>query len=259
MTTLLRRLIALVATTWLVTLIPSTAGAQPETAAEKPWALLLGDSNMYGSFGHNLTRELRTLGYRVRLKGRPGSGLARPDFWDWEQHGRRLVERYRPSLVLIILGGNDGQRLRWSDGSYKDGIPWSLELLWNFEYGRRVVALANALMTDATPATRRVFILSPTNRRPPRARKRIQRIRNVQRSVLSWRDDVVWIDTYRLSSDATGRYLLYAHDARGRRLRLRRRDGIHLTPQGAAKLATDLLPTLAQYMNWHQSPSTQRH
>jgi len=225
---------------------------------ERPWALLLGDSNMYGSFGHIMRRQLRALGYNVKLKGRPGSGLARPDYWDWEHEGRALVERYDPQVVIIIFGGNDGQRIRRRDGYYKYGIPWKRGAQWTYEYTRRLNGLVDALMTGATASTRAVFVLSPTNRRPPKARQRMQRIRDIQKRVLQARDDVVWVDTFSLSSDAGGQYLKWGRDYRGRHVRLRRRDGIHLTKDGAFHLSYALYPVLARRMHWpiHEPPET---
>lgn len=234
----------------------ATTSADQAEVPGQPSALLLGDSNMYGAFGHIMRAQLRSLGYDVRIKGRPSSGLARPDFWNWPEMGRALVRKYRPQVVIIIFGGNDGQRLRADNGIYKDGIPWTDEARWRVEYERRLVALADSLMDGATPSSRAVFILSPTNRRPPKARAKMGRIVELQRRVLAKRNDVTWINTFKLSSDGQGDYLRYGRGWTGAHVKLRRRDGIHMTREGAFHLTYALYPVLAEHLGW---PRYQRH
>jgi hypothetical protein len=83
---------------------------------------------------------------------------------------------------------------------------------------------------------RRVFFLSPTNRRPRLAREKMLRVREVQRLPRpSSIDGVEWIDMFPLSSDANGNWLKGTTDVRGARVRYRRSDGIHLTPEGALR------------------------
>jgi hypothetical protein len=230
--------------------LPAPASAAPPPSCRdhaRGTALLLGDSNMYGSFGHALTRWFRYLGYdSVTMRGKPSSGLARPDFFDWALEGGRLVRQHRPEVVVIILGGNDVQRMRAKNGLYRDGIAWADEAAWIRTYRARLRELLTAL-TDGDPA-RRVFLLSPTNRRSKFLRQRVQRIVAVQREVAAEVAGVTWIDTYGLSSDGGGRYLAWGRDDRGLRVPMRRHDGIHLTKPGANDLAArvvgGLLPLL---------------
>ncbi|MEZ4269846.1 MAG: DUF459 domain-containing protein, partial [Myxococcota bacterium] len=86
-------------------------GAAPQAACPPMEVLLLGDSNIYGALGKEIQRALPAVGFHVVRRGKPTSGLARPDFFDWFDTARELIGRYRPDVVIVMLGGNDGQRL----------------------------------------------------------------------------------------------------------------------------------------------------
>lgn len=244
-----------------VPLLVATLGAPAIAGAPEPArrchrsALLLGDSNMYGALGHALTRPLRARGYEVERVGKPGSGLARPDFYDWPTETERMVAERDPDLVVIILGGNDIQRLRDHSGEYGTAVRWDDEARWVATYAARVRALAQAMdQPRANPASppRRIFFLSPTNRRPPKNRARVQRVWAVQRQTLAtyegWTSPwgVQWIDAFAASSAPSGRCLARGPDRTGHTARYRQGDGIHLTRAGAEALRDRIWATLVR-------------
>ncbi|MEZ4265293.1 MAG: hypothetical protein R3F39_02855, partial [Myxococcota bacterium] len=59
-------------------------------------------------------------------------------------------------------------------------------------------------------------------------------------------DGIEWIDMFPLSSDANGNWLKGTKDERGARVRYRRSDGIHLTPEGAVVVADRVMRDLVQ-------------
>ena len=215
--------------------------AQRALPTDAPRVLLIGDSNMTGAFGRQLTADLKRLGFSVDRVARSGSGLARPDFYDWQRKARALVARSAPDVVILIFGGNDGQRLWIRGGQKRLTIPWGAETSWVREYRERVRCLAEIL----TMAGARLYVLSPTNRRPARARKRMLRILGAQRDALLGMPRVQWVNTFALTSRNGGGYHSRGPDRRGRRVvRYRYGDGIHMTPDGAAALRARLLPLL---------------
>ena len=227
----------------LAILTPDLSFAQRHRASddqEPPRVLLIGDSNMYGPLGKLLTRSFQSMGYAVKRASKCGSGVARPDYFDWGVVGEDLLLRWDPDIVIFIFGGNDGQRLRPpKQHRRRRTIHWREEGAWTAEYGRRVRALASRLSADG----RVLYLLSPTNRRPRIARERMGRIRQVQREAVVGMERVHWVDTFALTTDENGRYLARGTDARGRHIRLRRGDGIHLNDAGAAVLHTRLMAT----------------
>jgi hypothetical protein len=202
-------------------------------------ALIVGDSNIFGPLGKSLQRSLGALGFDVTRLGKPTSGLARPDFFDWMSEARKLLREHQPDLVIAMFGGNDGQRMEFNDAS---GEPLGMQAgeLWQVAYQQRVREFALLLRGNS----RRVFILSPTNRRPRFAREKMNRVRAAQRAALEGLAGVSWVDMFPLSSDASGDWLAVGADVDGNLVRFRREDGIHLTPAGAQLVGQRLLERL---------------
>ncbi len=213
-----------------------SAAQEPAPSAAR--VLVLGDSNIFEHLGKQLEKRLRASGFNVLRRGKPTSGLARPDFFDWLTEGVRLVDHYRPDVVIILFGGNDGQRLEPYAGERR--VWWKDEATWREAYRSRVTRLAMALSGGG----RRLFVLGPTNRLPRIAREKMLRVRQVQREAVEGLTRVTWIDTFALTSREDGRPEAEGRDRRGRRVRLRRPDGIHLTAEGAAVLMDKLWPAL---------------
>ncbi len=202
-------------------------------------ALIIGDSNIFGPLGKFLQRSLGALGYDVKRRGKPTSGLARPDFFDWSAEARALLASHESDIVIAMFGGNDGQRLESTDLSGKP-VQMDVGEAWSQEYQQRVRDFALLLRGDR----RRVFVLSPTNRRPRFAREKMLKVRAAQSAALEGVDNVTWIDMFPLSSDLDGDWLEAGADVDGNRVNYRRRDGIHLTPAGGQFVGQRLLERL---------------
>lgn len=204
-----------------------------------PRLLLLGDSNMHGTLGQQLEDRFSGGGWVVRRIARSGSGLARPDYWDWFTEGAGAVAGERPDAVVVIFGGNDGQAL-WSR---QGAVRWKDESDWRAEYAARV----HHFLTQLSGGVRPVFLLSPTNRRSRSARARLARVRAVQQQVVSGLPLARYVDTWAFTSDLRGHYVPAGPVGSGkRRAPYRRADGVHLTPAGARALLPRLLRALAR-------------
>jgi len=202
-------------------------------------ALIVGDSNIFGPFGRFLERSLGALGYDVVRRGKPVSGLSRPDFFDWDQEAMALLEAQDPDLVIAMFGGNDGQWLGFKHRSITSTRPSDGEG-WQREYGQRVRAFATRLRGE----DRRVFFLSPTNRAPRLARELMRRVRRAQREGLAGLARVTWIDMFPYTSDDAGEWLKSGVDVDGHPVNYRRPDGIHLTPAGGKLVGQRVLDRL---------------
>jgi len=212
---------------------------QPLPDPPRLGALIIGDSNIFGPLGKFLQRSLGALGYDVVRRGKPTSGLARPDFFDWSAEAAVLLERHDPDLVIAMFGGNDGQRMQPTDLSVKP-VQMGAGEAWSQEYQTRVRAFAGQLRGDH----RAVFVLSPTNRRPRFAREKMQKVRAAQREALVGVSRVTWIDMFPLSSDEHGEWLKDGADVDGNPVSYRRPDGIHLTPAGGQLVGHRVLERL---------------
>lgn len=220
--------------TWTCLLAFSSTPAH----ADAPRVLLVGDSNIFGALGITIERSLESMGYEVKRRGKPTSGLARPDFFDWEAEADDLLDRYDPDLVIMMFGGNDGQGLSERGGGAR--IKWKQADQWRAEYERRLESLFELLRAEG----RRVIVLSPTNRCCDKARKRMARVRELQKEVAERLERVSWVDMFPLSSDAEGNWLKRGIDERKRRVLYRRGDGIHLTREGGREVGRRLIRVL---------------
>lgn len=202
-------------------------------------ALLIGDSNFFGPLGHVLYRELVLRGYRVAMVGKPGSGLAHPQYFNWFKTASGLLDRWQPDLVIAIFGGNDGQPITRLDRDDAPRVSFRDVPHWNAAYEKRVRELASLLRGTS----REVFILSPTNRREP-ARSKVVRIKALQADALAGMPGVHAVDMFPFSSDETGGYLRTGLDASGRVVSYRKPDGIHLTRDGGEVVGKRLMTYL---------------
>ncbi|MFT5432595.1 MAG: hypothetical protein ACI9OJ_003295, partial [Myxococcota bacterium] len=197
--------IALLTTLLLVPLLPGAS-------ARKPRVLLLGDSNFFGAFGHRMADGLRENGFDVVLRAKSGSGLAFPGFHDWETLAPKLAERHDADAVVMMFGGNDGQSLKPARSeTLRERIPWRDDPLWRQTYRKRIRRMARRIVDDG----RRFILLSPTNRRPRRARERMQRVIEEQRAALHSLPMSSWLDTWGQSSRAGGNYEAWGRSTDG--------------------------------------------
>ena len=214
----------------------------PAPAPDAPRVLLIGDSNFFGPLGHTLRKAFAQHAYHVKIRGKPSSGLARPEFFNWFAESERLISEFHPDLVVVMLGANDVQRIPWPH--LGDRIQWSNEAPWRRAYEGRYREFARFL-AERVPE---VVLLSPTNRGWDLARDAVTRVREVQQRAVRGLANVHWIDMFPLSSNADGSWLRFgdAPDGnRSKRIWYRRPDRIHLTKDGGKLVGTRVMQTLS--------------
>ena len=222
-----------------LSLVAGTARARPSpgTPSEERRVLILGDSMAATDFGRALQTLLnRRPGVDARREGKSATGLARPDFFDWMLEGARLVETHQPDLVVVVIGGNDGQDLVDAEGT-KARVQWNGPG-WKAAYADRVQTLADTL---AGSSKRRILWVAL----PVMARKRLEDklvlIRSVQRTALAERPWVEYLETGRWFVDEQGA-LLRSVTIRGESRPLRQEDGVHFSLAGARWFAGRVAP-----------------
>lgn len=95
--------------------------------------LAIGSSTLGSPLGPILERALTKSGLDTKRLAAASSGLARPDFWDWAAHARRLVAEHDPDVVIVVIGANDYQPI-WGEGRpIRRQHPE-----WERVYGRRI-------------------------------------------------------------------------------------------------------------------------
>ncbi|XXF76923.1 DUF459 domain-containing protein [Myxococcaceae bacterium GXIMD 01537] len=218
---------------------PPAAGepTPPASTAPARTVLLLGDSLLATGFGRDLQGRLEQhADIRCARRAKSSTGLARPDFFDWMDVGREEVAKHQPDVVVVILGGNDGQGITDAEG--KAVALWGTDD-WESTYRERLVTFLQVL---SAPGRRILWVELPATRLPGFERK-LTRIRRVQREVLSAHADAHLLDTRPFFTDAKGRPLSHAPVEGFRKPKqLRMDDGVHFTTAGGRYFATKVYP-----------------
>lgn len=211
---------------------------EPVIPAEPYEVLLLGDSLAATGFGVILSKKLdahpHVTSYR---KAKSASGLARPDFFDWMVEGKREVELRNPDLVIVIIGGNDGQDLVNGRGGGKR-VRWDTEG-WSEAYRLRVAAFLSEISNEGE---RRVMWLGLPKMGQRGLERKLELIRDVQRQAVAMLEDKgTYLETTPLLTDESGE-LLREVKVDGRTRRLREDDGVHFTMSGSQYFADHVYP-----------------
>ncbi len=183
-------------------------------------------------FGHAL-EDVLSGDARVQTarRGKSSTGLARPDFFDWMVEGPKQVELHDPHVVIVILGGNDGQDLLRTTGRAR--VHWGSKA-WPGAYAGRLTALAESL----SKGRRKVVFLGLPLMDRPRLEKKLRLIRGVQEQAFAGDSVATYVDTRSCFLSKTGKPLKQVQVPGYKTPQpLRQEDGIHLTVPGARHFA----------------------
>ena len=225
----------------------STTEAPTEPAVpDEPYkVLMLGDSLVATGIGALLEKKLDAHPHVVCYrKGKSSSGLARPDFYDWIDQAKRQVEFRKPDLVIVLLGGNDGQDLTRPTGRGRH-VPWMHED-WAKGYRARV----DALLAEVTGPERRVLWVGLPTMGLRSLEKKLVLIRGIQQEAVEALGETgVYFNTVPFVTNEDGEMLAMARvGPRNKQKRLRSEDKIHFTMAGSEYLAGHLYPKVLEVL-----------
>ncbi len=225
----------------------STEVAEPRAVAPvvapSMQVALVGDSMMAVGLAPVLRRNItRENGARLVRAYRSGTGLGRPDVFNWPAQYPQLLGAARPELVICAIGANDAQNFQVDRTVYSFGTP-----AWKQMYAERVREFAKLLTRDGA---RVLWIGMPVMRESGFAR-RMTSLNGLVKEVLAEFPQITWVDPNPYIAGSGGSFEQYRQDQRGKLVRLRADDGIHLSEDGAAYL----LPAIYSWMQ-RVSPGT---
>jgi uncharacterized protein len=196
--------------------------------------LLAGASSIQFYLGDQVERRLEAYPQvKVDRFGKLGTGLARPDVFDWDRALGGLVSRLRPQVVIGQFGGNDGQALRLpSRQTAPFGTP-----AWEEEYGRRVRAVVQTVQSRGAC----MVMLGMHVTRHQKLSERFVRINTLTREATEEAGGI-YVDTWQLAADAGGAARAKVTFEGSGPMYLG--DGIHYSRRGAAFVASQLVPRL---------------
>lgn len=201
--------------------------------------LLAGASSMQYYLGSELERRLETYqGVVTHRFGKLGTGLARPDNFDWPHQLERLLTSFRPHLMIGQFGGNDGQPLLLDDG----GLLLFGSPEWDKEYTRRV----QQIITSARKAGAGMVMLGMPVTRFPKLSERLKHVNEITQKATEAAGGV-YFSTWDLAGGGNGEYRP-SIDFDGKSGPMYLADGVHYARLGAAYVAQKLAWRLERYL-----------
>ncbi len=215
--------------------------AVPETPRK---VLILGDSLAATGFGALLERKLDGHpSIECERKAKSATGLARPDFYDWEAEAKKQVAAATPDLVVVIMGGNDGQDLTPKSGKGKR-VAWKSDS-WNTAYKTRVSDFLKEIGVDQ----RKVLWLGLPKSEINSFEQKLEVIRAVQSEAVAELGEAgTYVDTTPFLTDAKGTLLEKATVGKRKDQDLREDDGIHFTMAGSEYFADKVYPEVLRVL-----------
>lgn len=172
-----------------------------------------------------------TLGHpRIKLNGRyrEGSGLAKPQFYNWEKRLPSTLESKKVDIAVVFIGTNDAQDIR-RNGEY---------LVFNSEQWREIYTAAVAtMMSQLTENKTAVYWVEV----PPVSRQdldeRLKTIGAIHKSQAT-KFGIRFVETRKTFTTSDGKFAINGASIDGVVVRLRSRNGIRFIKSGNDKLAS---------------------
>ncbi|MBK8240206.1 MAG: DUF459 domain-containing protein [Deltaproteobacteria bacterium] len=217
---------------------PTPEPEPPAAPAGPHGVLILGDSLAATGFGALLEKKLDAHPDIVcHRKGKSASGLARPDFFDWTAEAKKQIELRKPALVVVIMGGNDGQDMTPATKKGKR-VPWADREAWAADYRARM----DAFLADIDDDTRKVVWLGLPTMGLKSLETKLELIREIQKDAVLARGET-YVDTAPMVTTDDGALLEQAKVGSSRKPQtIRAEDRIHFTMAGSEYFADRVYP-----------------
>jgi hypothetical protein len=211
--------------------IPAVEAGKTRTVA------LVGDSMMAVGLSSMVLREAtRYKDLTIVKTFKSGTGLARPEVFDWQTEYPAMLRDAKPDVVVVAIGANDGQ------GFVEDGVIYAFGSDgWKRIYQARVQSFLAMLEVGGATV---VWVGLPPMKSDAYD-ERIALVNRIDYAVVHASPQAVWFSTAALVGDESGRFQDFG-TVHGQMARLRQPDGIHLSDDGAWLVVAKLLPWLAR-------------
>lgn len=213
--------------------------------------VLTGDSMMAVGFGAGLMRRgSGDKNLRFLRAFKSGTGLARPDVFNWMDQYPAMLGSEKPDVVIVAIGANDCQSF------VVDGKVLSFGTdEWRKTYQSRVAGFL--AMVETTGA--RVLWVGLPPMRSAAFNQRISIVNRIAYTVVSQDPKATWWSSTVFMGDGSGSYREFAELPNGTLLRLRAPDGIHFAEEGTSSMTAVLMkwldPALGRADGVRQGPS----
>ena len=214
---------------------PAYALREPATS-NKMRIVVVGDSLAMGlstALGRVFDPSLVQFVDQARLS----TGLARSDYFNWIRGMQQITDRFRPDVVVVLIGVNDDQSIILPEGGI---VPEGSED-WTDVYENRV----NSFLAAATDKGGRVVWVGL----PPLAdelhNSLAQGFNESFDTQVGDYPSAYFYDTYKRFS-RNGEYAPFGRDANSNVAQLRGGDGVHFTTTGYDTLAREVASVMVE-------------
>ncbi len=223
------------------TLVPTTTTLPPKRTptAQQPLKVWLAGDSLMGTIaesyaGHESSDPL----VHVTSDFRIGTGLARPDVYNWPNAISQEMASVNPDVVVLLFGANDDQDME------AGGHRFNLQSEdWRAEYARRV----QQVLAATSNGVRQVIWLGIPAVRRPRLNKTKDMINAVVAAATAQHTGAGYVDTGAMVDSADGSFSTYLTNSSGKSVAVRESDGIHMTLAGADRVTPKLIADVDQY------------
>lgn len=214
--------------------------------------LLIGDSfiDTYSPIGDLLKKTLAAYkNSQVNRVGKVSSGLARPDFFNWNIKAQELLAKYEPNTVVVMLGANDDQALKvTAKNGQKKYLAFGTEA-WKAEYGRRVAKLIRMFQEEGAV----VFWVGLPVVRDQERSERYNIVNEVVAQQTKVFESAYYIPTWSLLCDKVGKYAGQMPNAKGKLMATHTPDGIHLSFFSGGIIVKKIMENIGALLNLSSS------
>jgi len=218
----------------------STALVTP--TKQQPLRIWVGGDSQMQVLGQDLVDKMRRTGVmKSTLDYRISTGLSRPDYFNWPQHLKSLMNDVQPDVVVVMFGANDGQDVEYPMGSgkvLKFGTAGWLKL-----YRQRVGDAMDIVLRDGQ--TRVYWIGQPITGLSD-FNPRLQAMNKVYEQEAAKRQNIVFIPLWDLFKNSSGQYSDYLKGDSGKLELMRQSDKIHLSLSGGDRAGDAVLDRIKQ-------------
>ena len=196
--------------------------------------LIVGDS-----IGNNLSVGIKsqlggTKGVIINSRSKSSTGLSNSWFYNWPKEFKKMLNQYKPNLVIVMLGANDHQNMKIGSKVVSFGSA-----AWNAKYAsymREMTGMATAAGAYLT------WVGLPVMR-PASYAKAMTQLNAIYEDVATHETGVSFVKTKDYFSDSRGKFRAWAN-INGKRSKIRGDDGIHFASAGQPVLGTFVIDQL---------------
>ena len=212
--------------------LPGLEGDAPSTQPSGPTevtVLLVGDSMMQVGLAPGIAAAFAHDPHvRVLRETHVGTGLSRPDVYDWPGALAPTLHKQKPRFVVATFGGNDAQDIRL-EGRL---IPFGTER-WDATY----VARVRDFLTELTRDGAEVLWVGLPPMRAEDFNERVGKLNDLVVQASKGMPRVEFLDATPLVTGDDRAFATYLPAPGGGLVQVRQEDGIHLSTAGGARVA----------------------